>query len=108
MSLNSPPPSASVSLESFNKCVNNKVNLNANGAVNFLPANPDRVYAIFVNSSSEEITLILGDTTAAAVGKGIPLIPGANYEINKSNLYTGKISAISSAISFFSFVEGSK
>jgi hypothetical protein len=38
MSLNSLPPSTSLASDSFNKTVNNKVNLTANTAVNFLPA----------------------------------------------------------------------
>jgi len=43
------------------------------------------------------IYLLLNKTGPAVVGKGIPLVAGAVYEINFTNLYQGPIFAITPA-----------
>lgn len=90
----------------FSNCTNAERSLTSNIADVILNANSARSYAAFINNSSVDITLILGDKTNAAVGKGIILKPrGGSYEINSNNLYIGKISAIATNNCKFSFVE---
>jgi len=61
-----------------------------------LGKNPQRVYALVVNNSAEEIFLGLG--IPAVLDQGIPLlISGSNYEISLVNPWHGSISAISRA-----------
>lgn len=65
-------------------------------AIEILPPNPQRNYALMVNDSDTDIYLSLGGT--AVVNKGIRVNSGGgNYEINSTNLYKGRITAISSA-----------
>ncbi|BAY77957.1 hypothetical protein NIES25_44270 [Nostoc linckia NIES-25] len=90
----------------FSNCTNGEKSLAANASDVVLNNNSARAYAAFVNNSSSDITLILGDKKDAAVGKGIILKPrGGSYEINSTNLYVGKVSAISLNASKLSFVE---
>ena len=60
-----------------------------------LAANTARLYALFVNDSSEEIYLKLG--AAAVMNQGIRLNAyGGSYEMSKrlGNLYTGAVNGI--------------
>jgi hypothetical protein len=60
-----------------------------------LPANPNRLQATFVNSSSSQ-DIFLSYGGIAHQGKGIALLRGGGtYEINKFNPYKGAIAAIS-------------
>lgn len=95
------------SLSSFSKCVNNKIDLVANTPIAVLGNNSKRMYAAFINNSSTDITLVLGDKLKAVVGEGIIIKGyGGSYEITLINLYTGKISAISASATQLSFTEG--
>ena len=90
----------------FSNCTNAEKLLTGGVADILLNANNTRSYAAFVNNSSVDITLILGDRTNAAIGKGIILKPrGGSYEINSNNLYIGKVSAIATNNCKLSFVE---
>ncbi|BBD60598.1 hypothetical protein NIES2109_33970 [Nostoc sp. HK-01] len=78
----------------FDSCTHSDKSLIANSAAEILAAKSERKYAAFINNSSVEITLILGETNKAALNKGIVLKPGGSYEINSNNLYVGAVSAI--------------
>lgn len=86
-------------------CTNDEKSLSVNSTAEILKANPNRKYSAIINNSSVDITLILGDTNQGGIGKGIILNPRGSYEINASNLYLGKVSAISASICKLSFVE---
>lgn len=61
-----------------------------------LAAKANRVSAVFVNNSDVDISLSLGGTPV--VGSGIILkASGGCYEINRTNLYVGAVSAIRAA-----------
>lgn len=62
-----------------------------------LSANPNRVYARFMNNGGSAIYLNLGGTSTVAALKGVRLDNLGVYEINQNNLYTGQISAIASS-----------
>lgn len=94
-----------VSAGAFTTCTNDEKSLSANVKSEILNANPNRKYSAFINSSSVDITLILGDTSQGGIGKGIILNPRGSYEINSNNLYLGKVAAIAATISKLSFVE---
>lgn len=90
----------------LSSCTNADKSLAGNTPDVVLNANSVRAYAAFINNSSIDITLILGDKTNAAIGKGIILKPrGGSYEINSNNLYIGKVSAIATNNCKISFVE---
>jgi len=94
------------SLVTFSKCTNNITELESEDAKTIVPTNIKRIYAVFVNNSSTTITLILGEPNSGAVDKGITLNPdGGSFEINLSNLYRGKVSAISAIDAKLSWVE---
>ncbi|WP_089131559.1 hypothetical protein [Tolypothrix sp. NIES-4075] len=64
-------------------------------------------YAAFINNGTADITLVLEDKSKAVIDEGIVIKGyGGSYEITSSNLYTGKISAISASTTQLSFVEG--
>lgn len=97
-----------VSSEFSNKfitCTHDDKSLSANTKTEILKDNLNRKYSAFINNSSVDITLILGDTNQGGIGKGIILNPRGSYEINANNLYLGKIVAIAASISKLSFVE---
>ncbi|MEH2287172.1 hypothetical protein [Nostoc sp.] len=89
----------------FDNCNHGDKDLAANVGDTVLDANSNRQYAAFINNSSSDITLILGDKSKGAIGKGIVLRPRGSYEINQSNLYIGKVSAISVDKSKLTFTE---
>lgn len=89
----------------FTTCNHDEKSLSANAKTEIINANPERKYAAFINNSSVDITLILGDTTQGAINKGIILKPRGSYEINANNLYTGKVVAIAASLCKLSFVE---
>lgn len=63
-------------------------------SVNILPASSSRVYAVFVNDSSNVIYLSFTSANAVS-GQGIRLnANGGSYELNLSNDYIGNINAI--------------
>jgi hypothetical protein len=74
-----------------------KSSLVANTAKILLLENLARTYALVQNTSGIAVTLILGNTSGATLGKGIVLLPYGSYEIAFNNLYVGVVSAISSA-----------
>lgn len=58
-----------------------------------LAANPERVYALFINDSDAVMYLRLGETAVAH--EGILLaITGGSYEITLDNLYRGVVNVI--------------
>lgn len=58
-----------------------------------LAANADRIFALFVNDSDEEI--YLSESAAAVMNEGIRLnAEGGSFAITLINLYTGAITAI--------------
>lgn len=70
-----------------------------------LNANPNRKFAYISNDSFAEIYLTLGPV--ASLYSGIRINPyGGNYEIGMTNLYTGKITGISTTPVPCTFVEG--
>ena len=82
-------------LASFNSATSTKVPVGTTSTT-VLSANPNRRLAVFVNDSDTVIYLSLSST--AALNEGIRLnANGGMYEINLMNLYTGEVSAISSA-----------
>jgi hypothetical protein len=89
----------------FDSCTHGDKSLIANSATEILTAKSERKYAAFINNSTIEITLILGETNKAALNKGIILKPGGSYEINSSNLYIGAVSAIAKTGCKLIFVE---
>lgn len=89
----------------FSNCTHSDKSLIANSAAEILIAKSERKYAAFVNNSTVEITLILGETSKAALNKGIVLKPGGSYEINSNNLYIGAVSAIAKLACKLIFVE---
>ncbi|MEH2261036.1 hypothetical protein [Nostoc sp.] len=90
----------------FSNCINSDKSLTSNMSDVVLNANSVRTYAAFINNSSIDITLVLGDKANTTVGKGIVLKPrGGSYEINSNNLYIGKVSAIATNNCKLSFVE---
>ncbi|MCV3213022.1 hypothetical protein OGM63_05685 [Plectonema radiosum NIES-515] len=98
---------SSSSVSSFSKSINSKVNLTPNTPVGILNSNSKRKYAAFINNSQVDITLVLEDKSKAIIDEGIVIKGyGGSYEITLLNLYTGKVSAISAAITHLSFVEG--
>lgn len=71
--------------------------LAANTAEQLLAANPDRKFASIVNNSGSDITIILGETTGAVLGKGILLKGGGGSVVISPNAdiwWQGPISAI--------------
>ncbi|MEH2367277.1 hypothetical protein [Nostoc sp.] len=103
--LNNPSDSSNSYAIPFDKCTNDEKSLNPNGTL-LLEANANRSYAVFVNNSNIDITLILAESAKAVNNKGIIIKPrGGSYEINQNNLYTGKISAIAASTCKLSFVE---
>lgn len=103
MSINN--SSNTVVVTKFSNCTHGEKDLIANISDTILNANSDRQYAAFINNSIFDITLILGDKSKGGIGKGIILKPRGSYEINQSNLYIGKISAISANSCKLSFTE---
>lgn len=97
--------SASESSNKFTTCNNDEKSLSANNKTEILSANLSRKYSAFINNSSVDITLILGDINQGGIGKGIILNPRGSYEINSNNLYLGKVVAISASIGKLSFVD---
>ncbi|MCC5641345.1 hypothetical protein LC593_37245 [Nostoc sp. CHAB 5844] len=89
----------------FDTCTHGDKSLIANSATEILTAKSERKYAAFINNSTIEITLVLGETNKAALNKGIILKPGGSYEINSNNLYIGVVSAIAKIACKLSFVE---
>jgi hypothetical protein len=87
--------SNTIEVARFSNCDHGVKDLTANIGDTILNANSNRQYAAFINNSSSDITLILGDKSKGAIGRGIVLKPRGSYEINQSNLYIGKVSAIS-------------
>jgi len=82
-------------LASFSSATSTKVSVGTTSTT-VLSANPNRRLAVFVNDSDTEIYLSLSST--AVLNEGIRLnANGGLYEINLMNLYTGEVSAISSA-----------
>lgn len=89
----------------FKTCSSTKVSLTANSSRILSQENSTRIYALIQNTSSAIVTLILGSTTNATVGKGILLLPMGSYEISTTNLYVGAIGAVSEAEAQLTFVE---
>lgn len=93
-------------LVAFYKCINNVTELKSEEAKSIISANLKRLYAVFINNTSTTITLILGEPNSGSVERGIILNPyGGSYEINLSNLYRGKISAVCEIDAKLSWVE---
>lgn len=90
----------------FDKCSHGDKPLNANSAIEIIAKNSERKYAAFINNSTVDITLVLGEATKAVVEKGIILKPGGSYEINSNNLYVGAVSAIAKTACKLIFIEG--
>lgn len=61
-------------------------------SVTLLPANPNRVYAHFVNNSSQAIYMQYQGT--AALNQGIYLSPNSLYTIDANNLWLGEVNGI--------------
>ena len=90
---------------SFVSCQNGEMTLGAKTAILVLEPK-ERLYAAFVNNSTQPITLSLGSKDKARINHGIVLSPfGGSFEINQNNLYQGAVSAISPDKSSLSFVE---
>jgi hypothetical protein len=85
---------SSVGLVSFTQCKNDVTVLNEDVPTQILDANSERLYASFVIESRSIVTIFLGDRNAGNIERGIPLKPGGSFEINLSNLYRGKVSAL--------------
>jgi len=100
-------PGLNSALSKFSKSTNKKIDLIANNASEVLNSNPERMYSAFINNGQADITLVLENKSKAVIGEGIILKGnGGSYEITLLNLYTGKVSAISTSATQLSFVEG--
>ncbi|MBN3889903.1 MAG: hypothetical protein HWQ43_12225 [Nostoc sp. JL31] len=97
--------SNTIEVAKYSNCTHGDKNLTATVGDTVLNASSIRQYAAFINNSSSDITLILGDKSKGAIGRGIVLKPRGSYEINQSNLYIGKVSAISANNCKLSFTE---
>lgn len=109
--------SVSVSPNTFSTASNAKLDYAANTSIVALLANANRKYAIFVNNTASDVTLVLGGTptgtptvggpaTGVTAGSGIILIgKGAFYEITPTNTYTGVVSLIASSAGSLGVVE---
>lgn len=90
-------PSITSATKTFKTCTSQKSSLVVNQAKILLNENSARTYALIQNISSVSVTLILGNTGGATLGKGIILLPYGSYQIAASNLYVGVVSAMSGA-----------
>lgn len=97
--------SNTIEVAKYSNCTHGDKDLTATVGDAVLNANSIRQYAAFINNSSSDITLILGDKSKGAIGRGIVLKPRGSYEINQSNLYVGRVSAISANNCKLSFTE---
>ncbi|MHC5768717.1 MAG: hypothetical protein ACYTXI_24460 [Nostoc sp.] len=97
--------SNTIEVVKYSNCTHGDKDLTAAVGDTVLNASSIRQYAAFINNSSSDITLILGDKSKGAIGRGIVLKPRGSYEINQSNLYVGKISAISANNCKLTFTE---
>ncbi|MBE8968377.1 hypothetical protein IQ277_19765 [Nostocales cyanobacterium LEGE 12452] len=97
--------SNTIEVAKFSNCTHGVKDLTATVGDTVLNANSSREYAAFINNSSSDITLVLGDKSKGAIGRGIVLRPRGSYEINQSNLYIGKVSAISANTCKLTFTE---
>ncbi|MDZ8135155.1 MAG: hypothetical protein RM049_07600 [Nostoc sp. DedQUE04] len=97
--------STTIEVVKFSNCLHGDKDLTGTVGDTVLNANSNRQYAAFINNSSSDITLILGDKSKGAIGRGIVLKPRGSYEINQSNLYVGKVSAISASNCKLTFTE---
>lgn len=97
--------SNTIEVAKFSNCEHGVKELTTNIGDTVLNANTSRQYAAFINNSSSDITLILGDKSKGAINRGIVLKPKGNYEITQVNLYIGKVSAISVNNCKLTFVE---
>lgn len=95
----------SSSAKTFKTCASQKSSLVANQAKILLNENTARTYALIQNISGVSVTLILGNTAGATLGKGITLLPYGSYSIEASNLYVGVVSALSSSAAELALVE---
>jgi hypothetical protein len=89
--INNPPK---IHTPTFENCTPGENELNPNIAEIIIKANSDRKYAVIVNHSSVEFSIVLGGVKKADKPV-IVLKPGGSYEINSNNLYIGDVSAIS-------------
>ena len=80
-------------LSPFDKATHKKVVLAPNVTKEVFAANLNRAWVIVENLSSANVTLVFGDGNVA-LDSGLILQSGGHLEINSTNLYTGKISAI--------------
>jgi len=109
MALNNVPSVLNSSVSKFSRCKNSKSDLIANVASEILANNSKRMYAVFINKSQGDITLVFDDRLKAVIDEGIVIKGnGGSYEITLNNLYAGKVSAISAINSQLSFVECSE
>ncbi|PHM11631.1 hypothetical protein [Nostoc sp. 'Peltigera malacea cyanobiont' DB3992] len=98
--------SNTIEVAKYSNCTHGDKDLIAIVGDTVLNANSVRQYAAFINNSSScDITLILGDKSKGAIGRGIILKPRGSYEINQSNLYVGKVSAVSANNCRLTFTE---
>jgi len=69
-----------------------KITTSSTLAQQLLDTNTSRSYAVISNPSDTGVYLTLGATTTAAYLKGIWVPAGGRYELNGTNLWTGKVS----------------
>lgn len=92
--------------KSFANCTNSTITLAPKVPLVVLKANPERLYAAFINSLPFEVWLSLATPGKTKLGQGIPLSPlGGSFEITQINLYRGVVSVISASACTLSFVE---
>lgn len=89
----------------FKTCTSQKSSLVANQAKILLNENTARTYALIQNISGATVTLILGNTAGATLGRGITLLPYGSYQIAAGNLYVGVVSALSGVSGELAIVE---
>ena len=95
----------SSSVKPFKTCNAQKSILVANQAKILLNENTARTYALIQNISGATVTLILGNTGGATLGKGITLLPYGSYQIAASNLYVGVVSAMAASVAELAITE---
>lgn len=95
------------SLVKSNEATTKIISLVANEAKLILLPNLDRYSVLVVNLSDNLVSLFEGDSPIA-IGKGLPLRrQDSTYSIMPSDLFTGKVTAISSKASELVIVERS-
>lgn len=100
--------SGAITAAAFGTVTNTTVAISSNTPILILPANINRKYAYFGNSSGSTIRLQFFSSTGLSSTTGIPIQSALGfYELKGDNLFTGNVYAFSSSNVQISVTEGS-